>query len=99
MGCIAGGLGALGVGDGVLDGVLIKVQLVGEFTEHIVIGVAQIHPQQRAVLVQVIGNIGEREVFGLQLAAEPQPGPDTVRGRVHNCGLLETAGLSPWCAR
>ena len=99
MGRVAGGLGALGVGDGVLDSVLIEIQFIGEFTEHLVIGVAQIHPQQCAVLVEVTGNVSQGEVLGLQFAAEPQPGSDPVRRRAHNCGLLETPGLSPWCAR
>jgi hypothetical protein len=76
VGCIAVGLGALGVFDDVLDGPRVEAEFVGQLTEQAVIGVAQIHPHQGAGLMKMFRQVHEWEILDLQHPVQPQPRPD-----------------------
>ena len=75
---VAGGLGPLATRDHVLDRVLVEAEFVGELADDPMVRVAHVHPDQRALLVEVLRNVGEGKVLGLQLAIEPQTGPAVV---------------------
>ena len=78
MGRVARGLGPLAGGDGVLNCVRVQGQLAGQFPEEVMIWIAQIKPDERAVLLQVIRDLLQREVLDLKAAVAPEPGPDSI---------------------
>ena len=86
MGGVAGGLGALGVLDDVLNGPRVKAEFVGQLAEQSVIRVAQIHPHQRAVVVDVFSEFVERKVLALQHTLDPLPGTDSRAVRAGGVG-------------
>src|SRR5437667_10621473 len=76
-------LGALMLGDGVLDGQGMQLELLGDGRKILARGGAVVQPHADAGLAEVRGDVLNREVFGhdLSLAVQPRPshGPPTIR--------------------
>jgi len=70
---VAAGLGALVHLDGVLDRVPVQAELVGETVEQGGIGRAEVGPDQHVVLLEVVRDVVEREVLGLENSVSPDP--------------------------
>ena len=66
-------LGALVLGDGVLDGQLVEAELVGQLGELLVGRGAEVDPHEGVGLGEVLGHVGHREVLGLEHALAVQP--------------------------
>ena len=77
---MARGLGSLDTGDRVLDRVRVQSQFLGEPLEELVIGLAQVEPDECALLLQVVGDLLKGEVLSLEETLSPQPGADLVAG-------------------
>ena len=73
MAGIPGGLGPLGMGDGVLDGLRVEGQLTGQLVQQLFPRAAEIDPEESRIIVEVGGDLLEVELFLDQLAGAPQP--------------------------
>ena len=71
MGGVARGFRSLAAGDGVLNCLRVEGQLAGQLLEEGMIGLAQIYPHERAVLLQVIRDLLQREVLDLEASVSP----------------------------
>ena len=83
---VSGGLGACTVLNDILESVRVETKLVGEVAEQNAAGVAQVDPYESALGMQILRNIVQREVFGLQLTAGPQPATNGRGARPGNRG-------------
>jgi hypothetical protein len=78
MSCVPRGLRTLTSRDGILHRVRIQGQLIGQLQEERVVGLAQIEPHQRAIILQMVGDLLEREVLDLEPAISPQSGARAI---------------------
>ena len=58
----------------VLDGQLVQAELVGQLVELVARRAAQVDPDHRVGPFEVVGDVGDREVLGLQHALAVHPG-------------------------
>jgi hypothetical protein len=67
-------LGPLMLLDGVLDGQRVQPELLGDDLQVLLVGLAQVQPHHRVRLLEEGGDLGGREVLGLQhpLAVQPR---------------------------
>ena len=91
MGGVAGGLRSSNPGQGILHGVWVESQLLGEIVEVLRIRTADINPHQTAILVEVVGEQLEREVLGCQGPVTPQPAADRSAVSTHTHSVPLTA--------
>ena len=66
-------LGPLVLLDGVLDRQGMQPELLGDELQVGLVGLAQVQPHHRARLLEVVGDLGGREVLGLQHPLSVQP--------------------------
>ena len=63
----------------VLDGEAVEAELLGELRELVVVGHAQIGPDDAVGLLEVVGDLLEREVVGFDDAVAPHPRANCAR--------------------
>jgi hypothetical protein len=77
---------------GVLDRQRMQPELLRDDLQVLLVGLAQVQPHHRVRLLEVVGDLGGREVLGLQRPVAVQPGMTHTtrlsprrrdRGRVH----------------
>ena len=74
MGGVAVELGALVGPERVLDGELVQAELAGELVELFLRGAAEVDPHHGVGLLQVLGDVGDREALGLEDPLAIHPG-------------------------
>jgi hypothetical protein len=77
-------LGPLMLLDGVLDGQRVQPELLGDDLQVLLVGLAQVQPHHRVRLLEEVGDLGGREVLGLQHPLAVQP------------GVTHTVSLAAW---
>src|SRR5262249_8098608 len=75
---IATSLGPLALRDGVLDGVRIETELAGQRVQPGPVRRADIHPHKAIRFFEVVGDLLEREVIGLDDAGPTAPRANVV---------------------
>jgi hypothetical protein len=81
-------LGPLVLLDGVLDGQGVQPKLLGDDRQILLVGLAQVQPHHRVRLLEVVGDLGGREVLGFQHPLSVQP-------RVTHATRLSPRGRDP----
>ena len=76
-------LGPLVPLDGVLDRQGVQPELLRDDRQILLVGLTQVQPDDRGRLLEVVGDLGGREVLGLQHPIAVQP------------GMAHTSSLSP----
>jgi hypothetical protein len=66
-------LGPLVLLDGVFDGQEVQPELLGDDLQVLLVGLAQVQPHHRVRLLEVLGDLGGREVLGFQHPIAVQP--------------------------
>ena len=66
--------GPLVLPDGVFDRQRVQPELFGDDLQVGAVGLAQVQPHHRIRLLEVVGDLGSREVLGLQHPIAVQPG-------------------------
>ena len=75
MGRVAVQLGSLVRLDRVLDGERGEPELVRDLVQVVPVGEAEVGPDERVRLLQVVGDALHREVLGLEDSLPPHPSP------------------------
>ena len=74
VGGVAVELGALVGAERVLDGELVQAELAGELVELLLRRAAQVHPHDGVGVLEVLGDVGDREALGLENTLAVHPG-------------------------
>ena len=91
MGGVVVELRPLVLAERVLDGELVQAELAGELVELVLRRSAEVDPHDRVGLLEVVGDVGDREVLGLENALAVHPG----HGLAHGSTLPALARTEP----